>query len=842
MAVNQNLKDKIAYIKERWDCVRYASQVLGWPIHKDGDRFLSLAPGSTNTTALIVHLNSWYDFKTGWHGDVIDLCAMACHHGDKGAAIRELGEGFSGTWDESKWVSKIQELCNKIEFWHKELRPEDIEYLHSRCINDETIERLKLGYDAITQRLTIPYFKNGYVNYCAGRDRMIPPPKYQTNTGAILTQPGDIGSIDSIFEATHKLPEDIQFTKAYEDYLKLKRSKYQKMMLDGYNENIPWGLHTLAPNFRETLNKALCEEYPDADKTLCVLEGAFDAITFEQKGFICLSPIGGYFNKQATQFVIDTAKHFERGVFICFDSDKPGSTFNLKMAELMYENRIPFKIGRLPEGVKDVSDYFVAGGDLIELVTHAQPGIEALAVSYTNQAAFKKFIYTAARFIDKADLAMLFETLIEQGRFSKTWLKTLLSECVKAPSEEVIVRELTAKYLIKYIEGVGFYVYVKQGYWKALTDNAVKNVIADRLGIFANGGKLNTILTLLKARTTSQEEFNKQFVENFPNGVLNLLTGELHEHSAAYMCSFQHNYKYDPEAKCPKFDKFINEIMNGDKSKIDLLLESAGYILFPDCRLQKCFVYQGEGANGKSVFINVIRKLIGEEACSAVDVNLLASQFDPIRLKDSKVNFMSEITTNIKDAEARLKAISADDMISAAYKGKDACEFYSRSKLIFATNNPIQSSDTSRGFFRRLMFIAFTQTFEGKKANKNLTNELIEELPGIFNRVYEAFKRLWKNQEFTVTEEHKEIMRDFIEMTDPVDAFFQEEAAEYTGTLSSRELYGKYKEWCISAGRIVQSRHKFIRSFKAVVQRNQSHIEFGRQSDGYVIYFDKLPF
>ena len=49
---------------------------------------------------------------------------------------------------------------------------------------------------------------------------MIPPPKYQTNTGAILTQPGDIGSIDSIFEATHKLPEDIQFTKAYEDYLK----------------------------------------------------------------------------------------------------------------------------------------------------------------------------------------------------------------------------------------------------------------------------------------------------------------------------------------------------------------------------------------------------------------------------------------------------------------------------------------------------------------------------------------------------------------------------------------------------------------------------------------------
>ena len=840
MAVNKDFKDKIAYIKCQWDCIRYAAQVLGWPVSKDGDRYLSIAPGSTNTTALIVHNDTWWDFKSGYHGDVIDLCALTRHDGDKGAAIRELGEGFIGTWDESKWIEKTQELCNKIEYWHKALRPEDIEYLHSRHIDDDTIERLKLGYDAFTQRLTIPYFKNGYVVYVAGRDRMKRPPYYLRNDG-LETDSIDTRDFD-VLDADGRNVYSYQKNPAYEEYEKLKRSKYQKMALDGYNENVPWGLHTLAPEFRATKNKKLCEELIYADELLCVLEGAFDVISFEQEGFICLSPIGGYFNKPATQFVIDTAKSFKRGVFICFDSDKPGSTFNLKMAELMYENRIQFKIGRLPQGVKDVSDYYCMGGSLVDLVRDAQPGIEALAISYSDQASFKKFIYNAARFIDKPDLTQLFDYLIEAEKFPKSWLSAMLRECTKAPSEEVIVKELTSKYLIKYVEGTGFYVYHKQGYWKSLTDNAVKNVIADMLGLYANGGRLNTILTLLKARTTTQEEFNKQFVENFPNGVLNLLTGELHEHSAAYMCNYQHTYKYDSEAQCPKWDKFIAEIMDGQEDKITLLDEMLGYILFPDCRLQKMFVLQGEGANGKSVLINVARKLIGEEVCSSVPINLLATQFDPIRLKDSKANFMSEIDTNIKEAEARLKAIVAGDMISAAYKGKDAVEYASRSKMIAATNNPIQSTDTSRGFFRRIVFIGFTRTFEGADANKNLTAELCEELPGIFNRVYKAFKRLWHNQSFTLTQEHKEIMRDFIEMTDPVDAFFQEEASSYNGTYSSKELYGKYSEWCRSAGRQVQSRHKFIRSFKAVVQRNNSHIGFGRQSDGYVIYFDEIPF
>ena len=220
---NQVLQDKIAYIKSRYDCLTYASRVLGWPVHKDGDRYLSLAPGSTNTTALIVHVDSWHDFKTGWGGDVIDLCAMARHNGDKGAAIRELGEGFDTDkftdWDASDWLEKTQELGRKIQYWHDNLRPEDIEYLHSRKISDDTIERLKLGFDKYTFTLTIPYFKNGYVAYWAGRDRLVEPPQFLQDDES----------------SYHVNPEWLQWQEKSKS-----RSKYHKASLDGYNENIPW--------------------------------------------------------------------------------------------------------------------------------------------------------------------------------------------------------------------------------------------------------------------------------------------------------------------------------------------------------------------------------------------------------------------------------------------------------------------------------------------------------------------------------------------------------------------------------------------------------------------------
>ena len=198
---------------------------------------------------------------------------------------------------------------------------------------------------------------------------------------------------------------------------------------------------------------------------------------------------------------------------------------------------------------------------------------------------------------------------------------------------------------------------------------------------------------------------------------------------------------------------------------------------------------------------------------------------------------MTETDTNIKDAEARFKAIVVGDRISAAYKGKDAIEFEPRSVQIMATNNFFKTSDTSRGFMRRIMFIGFNRTFEGRNANKNLTQELCEELPGIFNRVYEAYRRLRSNMEFTQTRENQELLEDFIQIMDPVEAFVQEDAAYLTGEISSNMIYSRYLEWCKNTSHVPQSRQKFTRSFKTVLQKKLPNVKINRDRAGYIYEF-----
>ena len=74
------------------------------------------------------------------------------------------------------------------------------------------------------------------------------------------------------------------------------------------------------------------------------------------------------------------------------------------------------------------------------------------------------------------------------------------------------------------------------------------------------------------------------------------------------------------------------------EASIKLLQEMAGYILFDDCFLEKCFFLIGDGANGKSVFLNVISAVFDEANISHVEMATLDNEFQRINLLDSLAN------------------------------------------------------------------------------------------------------------------------------------------------------------------------------------------------------------
>ena len=794
-----NYTDVIHQIHTSINCGTY---LLRNGIYLNGNRTTSIAPGEhhhNNAFQYFPETDSWFDWTLQKGGDVIELSRWLNHSGDRGAAIRELAEicGIQIDNHDIEYAqSKLKELEEYILTCHKNLRPQDINYLHSRSINDKTIEALKIGYDPETDRLIIPYTRNGEFVYFAARDRSGKP-------GA---------------------------------------EKYKKAYLqDGINgrENIPWGLDTLHRVNDKVIHTCLGDFR--ADEIIAMSEGMFDIMSFYQEGYKCLSPISGYFNKNYMPLVIGACKNVKL-VVTSFDNDTAGMNFTKSMAMKFIMNGINFICVRLPVGVKDISEYYAAGGNLDELVAHAVDGKTLFADSIINdpkkfsdfckeysekisdEKEFRTFMCDYSRFMDKYEIIESCQK--KEKDFGKEFIRQVMRDSMRAPSESILAKEILARFNLMYVDNEGFFEY-ENGVWKRISDYWVKNYLAHRLGAFMNNSRIGAVANLLKALCIHNVLFNKKNILNFPNGTLNLDTLELMPHSPDDLSTIQMTYDYDEKATCEKWLKFIYEVMSGDKRKIYLLQEAVGYVLFADCRLQKGFMLIGNGANGKSVFLSVLRQLFNPENCKSIEIAQLAKPFYAIQLKDKLANFCSELSSDFKNGEAIFKKIiSGNDAIYDSYKGKDGIEFVPRVKNFFACNSYITSNHIDYSILRRLVFIKFNECYDENRANPHLLQELLTELPGIMNWAIEGYKRLMKRGKFIPCRESDETLQDFLYSVSPVDAFIREElCTDRYGEYSLNELYIKYREWCTGAGHHSMSKGAFRRVFMSNIEIHRKDVK-----------------
>lgn len=763
-------------IKDRINCVDYAIR-MGLGITKAGDRCRSpLRTGAQNKSSFVVFPNHWIDYGSSEGGDVIDLHAELQCQGDRGRAIRELADMVGITCEESYnyWKQATQKLCNVIETWHQDLRPEDREYLHSRKITDQTIEELKIGYTGKgttvnvrgsdvqgfgANRIVIPTFKNGYV--CSWTARAI----------------GD------------------------------SKPKYLKPPNGEYSQNIPWGMNTL--------NRG--------GNTIYIAEGTFDALSIYQSGFPVLATMGGHFNQETLKAVYDICRSYEN-VVLAFDSDSAGQEFTLKLGEQFFYNRIPFKIATWDGDYKDISECYQAGKSIKNLIL--QDGLVELAKIKKDKKSFSDFAFSAARFYAKADIAEMFSVVREEEMFNNAWLKETEAMCYKAPSELKIVEDIMHKHQLLYVEAVGFYEYIPRGKWQLLSDQIINGYISDALGVFQAGNKIEPIKKLLKPKVLSTIEFDKKNVLNFLNGTLELDTGTFREHRYEDYCSMQMSYPYIPDATAPRFAKFLEQITLEDPKRQELLQEIAGYVLLPDCRYEKLFVFTGEGGNGKSIFTKVLTSLYGSENVTNIPPNRLTEAFDRIHLRNSILNIAGEIKADVSGAEEVIKQLVSMEQIQACYKGKDNITFKSRAKLIFCCNGQLKSSDTSAGLERRLSILNFPAKFRENpdpndplqfKADVLLEQKLLRELPGIFNWAYAGYQLLLSVGYFTETDEHLEMIDAFRRASSPIVEFC--ESLKDDGlppTIIKRTLYNRYRDWCLETG---HSRPRTETSFHMEFQR-----------------------
>lgn len=220
------------------------------------------------------------------------------------------------------------------------------------------------------------------------------------------------------------------------------------------------------------------------------------------------------------------------------------------------------------------------------------------------------------------------------------------------------------------------------------------------------------------------------------NGVIDLKTGKLIAPDPAHLITKRTNIAYHPDAPCPRWQQFLSEIFQGDDDLVEYIKRCIGYCLTGDTREQALWVAHGIGANGKSVFIEIVRALLGEYA-SAIEFKTLmhggaSDKGDDLApLRGVRFVAASESEQGKRLNEALVKQMTGGDPLRVRHLYGRFFTFVPTFKIWLVTNHKPVIVGTDRGIWRRIRMIPFLARFEGATADKELSKKLLAELPGI---------------------------------------------------------------------------------------------------------------
>jgi len=224
--------------------------------------------------------------------------------------------------------------------------------------------------------------------------------------------------------------------------------------------------------------------------------------------------------------------------------------------------------------------------------------------------------------------------------------------------------------------------------------------------------------------------------------------------------------EYDPDADCPTFLNFLKQILPDERDRLTIQ-EIFGSFLYR-VPVDRAFFFFGEGANGKSTLIKVMRAFLGAENIATRSLQeIIQGRFSKIDLYQKLANLYYDMPATALTSTGDFKALTSGDPMTADRKFKDAIQFENYAKMVFSGNAIPPARDETDAFFRRWVIISFPVQFlpadavnrmiaNGEFSDKTMKNIRIavpqdkllaemtspRELSGVLNWALEGLKRL----------------------------------------------------------------------------------------------------
>lgn len=348
-------------------------------------------------------------------------------------------------------------------------------------------------------------------------------------------------------------------------------------------------------------------------------------------------------------------------------------------------------------------------------------------------------------------------------------------------------------------------------------------------------------------RISAVEFDSNPYLINCLNGTYDLSDFSFREHNWEDFLTMQTSFKHtiSREIKSERWEKFIDEITEGDKEKADFLQRALGYSMLGLSNEECMFILHGKTTrNGKSTLLNTIETMLGDYA-KVAPVGMIcrgdrqkdAEAASPTLagLKGKRFVTMSESNEYGKLDEEKIKLLTGGEQISARHLHQSPITYKPQFTLWLSCNDLPMVTDKSLFASERIKIVEFNRHFKPEEQDTHLKDELCrqENLSGIFMWLIRGYIH-YKKHGLTMVSHLKDVVSKYERDNDIVLQFLENRCEQAEDkTIRAKDLYRAFKVWVKSEGAYILS----ARKFNSEMERHPEWFDRKSTSSGFVIYW-----
>jgi putative DNA primase/helicase len=305
----------------------------------------------------------------------------------------------------------------------------------------------------------------------------------------------------------------------------------------------------------------------------------------------------------------------------------------------------------------------------------------------------------------------------------------------------------------------------------------------------------------------------------FQNGIFNIETLEFMDFSPDIVITNKIPHNYNPNAYSEVASHTLDKLACNDKKIRMLLEEIIGYTFYRRNELRKAFILLGDRHNGKSTYLDMIGRLLGEKNTSSLDLKELGDRFKTAELMGKLANIGDDIDDEFIKTTAIFKKVVSGDKLNAERKGQDPFDFAPYAKQMFSANTLPRIKDKSGAVIDRLIIVPFNASFSRNDPDFDpyIKYKLREEsvMEYLINLGLAALTRVLDTRGFTEAEKVKECAKEYNETNNPILLYFKDLDVSALLGVETKALYQDYGAFCINNNFQPMSIIEFSKTIKA---------------------------